>query len=61
MEYLVPNQTVCVGYTIYLFRGEENDKVKIYSYDVKKNLFSFKASLNLENTRSISCAKVSMY
>ena len=61
IENLIPNQTVGVGYRIYFFLGEENNEVKVHSYDIRKNLFNFKASFNLENTKSFSCTKVSMY
>ena len=47
IEYLDQNQTVCVGYKVYLFLREENNKVKIHSYDIKRNLFSVKTSLSL--------------
>ena len=61
IEYLDPNKTVCVGYNIYYFLGEENNKVKVYSYNAKNNLFSFKTLLNFENNKTFSCTKVSMY
>ena len=60
-KYLNPNEIVCVGYNIYFFLGEENNEVKVHSYDVKKNMFSFKTSLNFENNKCFSCTKLSMY
>ena len=61
IKYVDRNQIVCVGYNIYFFSREENNKVKAYSYDVKKNLFSFKALLNFESNKSFSCTKVLIY
>ena len=42
VKYFDQNQTVFVGYTIYFFIEEENNEVKVHSYDIKNNVFSFK-------------------
>ena len=60
INYIDPKNTVCVGYNIYCFIAEENNEVKVNSYDIKNNVFSFKTSLNLENNH-FACTKVSMY
>ena len=60
MRYVYPSQITCVGYKVYFFLGEENNEVKVYSYGVKKDLFSFKTSFYTENTESFRCTKVSM-
>ena len=61
IDNLNPNKIVCGGYYIYFFVAEENIEMKVHSYDVKKNLFSFVTSSNQQYTRSFSCTKVSMF
>ena len=60
IEYLKPNRIVYVGYNIYFFVGEENNEVKVYSFDVNNYIIKHKTSLNLENTKGFICTKVSM-
>ena len=61
IKYLDPNKTVCVGYNIYFFRGEENKEVKVHSFNVNKNNFILKTLLKLENTERFCCTKVVMF
>ena len=42
VKYLDPNKTFCIGYNIYCFILGENNEVKVHSYDIKNNVFSFK-------------------
>ena len=40
---------------------EENKEVKLRSFDIMNNSFSFTTSLNLKNIASFICIKVPMY
>ena len=59
VKYLRPNDIVAFGYNIYCF-VRDSGQLKVHSYDVKKGLFSYKATLCLQNTVNFSCTKVPM-
>ena len=52
-----PYQTVTVGHKIYFLRKEDNE-VKIHSYDLKNNIFSFELLIEMEKFENFSCFKV---
>ena len=54
-----PFQVVDIADKIYFFRMY-NNKVKVYIYDVRKNLFTFKTSIEMRNFDLVSCIKVPM-
>ena len=60
MKNLTQNHTVSFGYKIYFFVREDGNEIKVHSYDVKKDLFSYKTSLSLEDTVNFSTTKVPM-
>ena len=40
---IVPNKTVCVCYNIcFIFRGNENNEIKVYSYDINQRFIYLK-------------------
>ena len=61
INYLDPHNIVCVGYSIYCFTVEENNEVRVNSYDIKEKFLSFKTLWNLEDKKRFSCTKVPMY
>ena len=54
-----PYQVIDIANKIYLFRME-NNKVNVYRYDVRNDLFTFKTSVETESFEKFSCIKIPM-
>ena len=50
-----------VGNKVYFFVNDKTKYVNVYSYDVEKNVFSFKSYLKLDNSDDFHCTKVPVY